>query len=124
MAGMPAAARRGKVDLAVAHHHRAVRPAAGHLDGAGQMAWRRFANGERVAAGDGAEARGETERLQQRLGQAFELVGAHASRAPRREQMVQQLRDAVERPAADRNIVGVEGEEMLVQALELLPAER
>ena len=56
------------------------------------------------------------------LRQAFELVGAHRQARAGREQLVQQLGDALERPAADRNIVGVEGEEMLVQAPELLPA--
>ena len=99
-------------------------PAAGHLDDAGQMARSRLAHGERVAAGDGAEARCETERLQQRLGQAFELVGAHRQPRAGREQMVEQLGDAVERPAADRDVVGVVGEEMLVQAPELAPGRR
>ena len=116
---MPAAAAVAKsTSLSPTITARSARPPA-MLDGARQMAGSRLAHGERVAAGDGAEARCEAQRLQQRLGQAFELVGAHRQPRAGREQTVEQLGDALERPAADGDIVGVEGEELLVQALEL-----
>ena len=100
----------GDVDLAVAHHHRALDAAADQRDGAGQVAGIGLAHGERVAAGDGAEAarRG-------RAGpaaicdSASNLLVQTASRAPACSSVVEQLGHALERPADDGDVVLVVG---------------
>ena len=105
----------GDVDLAVSHHHGAIRPPAGHLDGADQMAGRGLEHVEGVAPGNGGETALEVQFTQQQSRQALELVGAHGEARARRRQRVEQFGNALERPARDRHVVGIEGEERLVQ---------
>ncbi len=65
------------VDVAVAHHQSVCGVAAGEADRSQKVIRVRFADGERVPAGETMEVTIEVECREQRAGQALALVRAH-----------------------------------------------
>ena len=51
--------------------------------------------------------------------QMLDLVGADRQPRPGSEQVIEQLGDALERPARDRHVVGIEHQELIVQPVQL-----